>query len=115
MSRGFPDPVPQSGGDVPRARATQPRPGDHAAAPATTSQGITGRSDLAEPAPAHRTGPRTCMSDLQPADPDPLFDPSVPHPARVYGYWLGGKDHYQADRDAAEEVIARRPQVVAGA
>jgi hypothetical protein len=52
------------------------------------------------------------MSDLQPADPDPLFDPSVPHPARVYGYWLGGKDHYQADRDAAEEVIARRPQVV---
>ena len=34
------------------------------------------------------------------------FDPSVPHPARVYGYWLGGKDHYPADREAAEEVIA---------
>jgi hypothetical protein len=39
----------------------------------------------------------------------------VPHPARVYGYWLGGKDHYPADRKVAEEVIARRPQVVAGA
>jgi hypothetical protein len=39
----------------------------------------------------------------------------VPHPARVYAYWLGGKDHYAADRHAAEEVIRRRPQVVAGA
>jgi hypothetical protein len=33
----------------------------------------------------------------------------------VYAYWLGGKDHYLADRLAAEEVIRRRPQVVAGA
>jgi hypothetical protein len=55
------------------------------------------------------------MSDLLPADPGPGFDPSVPHPARVYAYWLGGKDHYPADRRAAEEVIGRRPQVVAGA
>jgi hypothetical protein len=45
----------------------------------------------------------------------PPFDPSVPHPARVYGYWLGGKDHFSADREAAEEVMARRPLVVAGA
>jgi SAM-dependent methyltransferase len=43
------------------------------------------------------------------------FDPSAPHPARVYGYWLGGKDHYEADRETAEEVIRLRPQVVAGA
>ena len=39
----------------------------------------------------------------------------MPHPARVYACWLGGKDHYLADRKAAEEVIRRRPQVVAGA
>ena len=50
-----------------------------------------------------------------PIAPDPLFDPSVPHPARVYGYWLGGKDHYPADREVAEEVIRCRPQVVMGA
>jgi hypothetical protein len=43
------------------------------------------------------------------------FDPAIPHPARVYGYWLGSKDHYPADRKAAEEVAAHRPQVVAGA
>jgi S-adenosyl methyltransferase len=45
----------------------------------------------------------------------PRFDPQVAHPARVYGYWLGCKDHYRADRQAAEEVIRQRPQVVAGA
>jgi len=33
----------------------------------------------------------------------------------VYSYWLGGKDHFAADREVAEEVIRLRPQVVAGA
>jgi len=75
MSPGFLDPVPRSGGDVPVARARQPKP----------------------------------------MAPHPLFDPSVPHPARVYGYWLGGKDHYPADREVAQEVIRCRPPVVTGA
>ena len=43
------------------------------------------------------------------------FDPLVAHPARVYNVWLGGKDHYAADRDAALRVAGCRPQVVAGA
>src|SRR5579863_9773615 len=43
------------------------------------------------------------------------FDPEIPHPARIYNYWLGGKDHFPADRRAAEEVIRHRPEVVAGA
>jgi len=43
------------------------------------------------------------------------YDPGVAHPARVYDYWLGGKDHYQADRDAAQAVTAHRPQAAAGA
>src|SRR5215468_3682487 len=43
------------------------------------------------------------------------FDPATAHPARVYCYWLGGKDHYPADRIAAQQVIRHRPQVVAGA
>jgi SAM-dependent methyltransferase len=64
---------------------------------------------------SHPARPQSWMSGLQPADPGPGFDPSVPHPARVYAYWLGGKDYYPADRQAAEEVICRRPQVVAGA
>jgi len=43
------------------------------------------------------------------------FDPGIPHPARVYNFWLGGKDHYEADRKTAGDVIRCRPQVVAGA
>jgi S-adenosyl methyltransferase len=43
------------------------------------------------------------------------FDPGVAHPARVYNYWLGGKDHYLADREAGDEVARCRPDVVAGA
>lgn len=29
------------------------------------------------------------------------IDTTVPHPARVYDYWLGGKDNFAADRRAA--------------
>ena len=32
------------------------------------------------------------------------LDTSVAHPARVYDYWLGGKDNFAADREAAERV-----------
>ena len=31
------------------------------------------------------------------------------HPARVYDYWLGGKDNFAADREAAERVLAAAP------
>ena len=31
------------------------------------------------------------------------------HPARVYDYWLGGKDNFAADREAAERVLAIAP------
>ena len=37
------------------------------------------------------------------------------HPARVYNVWLGGKDHFAPDREAARKVAGCRPQVVAGA
>ncbi len=40
------------------------------------------------------------------------FDISVAHPARVYDYWLGGKDNFEPDRIAAEEVIAVRPTII---
>jgi S-adenosyl methyltransferase len=42
----------------------------------------------------------------------PKFDISVAHPARVYDYWLGGKDHFEADRIVGEEVIAVRPTII---
>src|SRR5262249_56194472 len=40
------------------------------------------------------------------------FDTSVGQAARVYDYWLGGTDHFAADRRAAETVMAVNPGVV---
>ncbi len=39
------------------------------------------------------------------------LDTSVPHIARVYDYWLGGKDNFTADRVVAEQVIATLPEI----
>src|ERR1700726_4389435 len=43
------------------------------------------------------------------------FDPTVAHPARVYDYWLGGKDNFAADRVAGEATIAAYPAIRASA
>ena len=32
-------------------------------------------------------------------------------PTRVYNYWLGGKDNFAADREAAEQAIAANPGI----
>jgi hypothetical protein len=45
-------------------------------------------------------------------DERPVIDTSVAHSARVYDFWLGGKDNYAADRAAAEAIIAVRPAIV---
>ena len=42
------------------------------------------------------------------------FDVTRAHPARVYDYWLGGKDNYEADREAAQQVIEAMPSILAG-
>src|SRR4029077_15950170 len=41
----------------------------------------------------------------------PQLDTRHAHPARVYNYWLGGKDNFAADREAAEQPIAASPVI----
>ncbi|SEF57487.1 S-adenosyl methyltransferase [Actinacidiphila yanglinensis] len=42
--------------------------------------------------------------------PEPArIDTSKPHPARMYDYYLGGKDHYTVDAEAAEQVLDYTP------
>jgi hypothetical protein len=43
----------------------------------------------------------------------PRIDSSVAHSARVHDYWLGGKDHFAADRAAGDAVMAAYPGIVA--
>ncbi|WP_067467102.1 SAM-dependent methyltransferase [Actinomadura macra] len=42
----------------------------------------------------------------------PDLNTSVPHSARVWNYWLGGKDNYPADRAAGDHFIATFPSIV---
>jgi S-adenosyl methyltransferase len=43
------------------------------------------------------------------------IDATVPHPARRYNYWLGGKDNFAADRASGDELQAMFPKVRLGA
>jgi SAM-dependent methyltransferase len=43
------------------------------------------------------------------------IDITVPHPARRYNYWLGGKDHFAADRTSGDAVAAVYPAIVTAA
>jgi O-methyltransferase involved in polyketide biosynthesis len=41
------------------------------------------------------------------------FDTTVPSPARMWNYWVGGKDHFAADREAADRIQAAMPALPA--
>jgi hypothetical protein len=43
------------------------------------------------------------------------IDTSQPHPARMYDYYLGGRDNYEIDRMAADQIIRVVPEIVDGA
>jgi hypothetical protein len=43
--------------------------------------------------------------------PSPKIDTSVPHSARIWNYWLGGKDNFAVDRAAGDQYKATFPGV----
>ena len=40
------------------------------------------------------------------------IDTSVPHSARIWNYWLGGKDNYAVDREAGDQYVKIYPGIV---
>jgi hypothetical protein len=46
------------------------------------------------------------------ADSSPQIDTSVPHSARVWNHWLGGKDNYPVDRAAGDQFREIFPEIV---
>jgi len=48
-----------------------------------------------------------------PTSKEPVeIDTGVAHIARVYNYWLGGKDHYAIDREAGQGAMAAYPGIL---
>ncbi|MCW7944120.1 methyltransferase [Streptomyces hygroscopicus] len=43
------------------------------------------------------------------------IDTTRPHPARVYDWWLGGKDNYPVDEELGRKILAADPAVRRGA
>jgi S-adenosyl methyltransferase len=83
---------PAPPGALPAAAAAEPDPGR-----------LAGR----------RAGRRAVWSHGQgAATPDPRFSPDVPNIARMYDYFLGGKDNYPADRAAAQEAFTIATEAV---
>src|SRR5215472_17363632 len=66
---------------------------------------------------AKRRGGGGRMTDRPPRGTNPgklaRIDTSTAHSARIYNYWLGGKDSFPADREAAEAAMAANPGIVA--
>jgi hypothetical protein len=58
--------------------------------------------------------PMTAGADSTEPDLVPVIDTSVAHQARVYDYWLGGKDNFAADRAVGDMAIEVSPNIVAG-
>ena len=44
--------------------------------------------------------------------PTPEIDTTVPHSARIWNYWMGGKDNYIIDRQVGDEFSAIYPGIV---
>jgi hypothetical protein len=44
--------------------------------------------------------------------PKPTIDTSVAHSARVWNYWLGGRDNYEIDRTVGDQVAETFPGIV---
>lgn len=59
------------------------------------------------------TSAPTAASNLPPTPSGGYLpiDISRPHPARRYDYWLGGKDHFAADRASGDRIAAAFPAI----
>jgi hypothetical protein len=57
------------------------------------------------------TGPEAGTQSSNPRVPQSRVDTTVPHPARRYNYWLGGKDNFEPDRASGDAIAAMFPTV----
>jgi hypothetical protein len=58
------------------------------------------------------TDPVPAAGPPAPGPPPSGIDMSVPHSARIWNYWLGGKDNYPVDREVGEKFLGVYPGIV---
>src|SRR5882724_243646 len=62
--------------------------------------------------PVSPAGEEPGRAAAEPWGPPPAgLDVSAPHPARVWNYWLGGRDFFAADKAAGEEIGREFPHL----
>jgi hypothetical protein len=54
---------------------------------------------------------RETTMNVMSANETPEIDTSRPHPARMWNYWIGGKDYYEIDKQVGDQVAAAYPRV----
>src|SRR5512133_2464684 len=92
-------------------RAGPARSGGPASPGRPASAGRSRRSGSSGPPGSSDAGERGGAA-AEPWGPPPAGrDVSAPHPARVWNYWLGGRDFFAADRAAGEEIGQEFPHL----
>src|SRR5881397_4064162 len=77
---------------------------------ATVPDGGRGAGQARSGGPARPGEPERAAAE--PWGPPPAgLDVSAPHPARVWNYWLGGRDFFAADKAAGEEIGREFPHL----
>src|SRR6266498_455539 len=71
---------------------------------------ITGRAQ-----PKQERHPMTDSSSSLGQRQAPEFDSSVPQTARIWNYWLGGKDYFPVDRAVGDQILEAFPAIVENA
>jgi trans-aconitate methyltransferase len=56
-----------------------------------------------------RTVTQDSRGDTKGSDKLPGFDTGVANAARMWNYWIGGKDNFRADREAGDQVLEAMP------
>lgn len=52
------------------------------------------------------------LPEMTEDDVSPVVDSAHPHTARIWNYFLGGKDNYESDRTVAKTVLEMMPELV---
>lgn len=71
----------------------------------------SGRDGAASGAATAASRSDSWLREVAPGWNPPQIDPTIPHPIRMYDYMIGGKDNFQADRDAVRYLVGVWPDV----